>query len=174
MPSHQSEYSSWSTWNKLVFRFVCCYFLLYIFLMFFSGLFENSFRWIGSTILNITYDYDRSGYGSGDNTYAYITLFVTLVFGLFIFVLWSIIDFKRKSYNKLYYWFKVVLRLFLFVFMLSYGFVKVFQIQFQSPSLIRLLQPLGEMSPMGLAWTYMGYSKGFGAFAGLMEIIGGV
>ena len=58
--------------------------------------------------------------------------------------------------------------------MFLYGFVKVFQIQFQPASFVKLLQPLGEFSPMGLAWQYMGYSKGFGMFAGVMEILGGV
>ncbi|MBO3115638.1 hypothetical protein J4050_02705 [Winogradskyella sp. DF17] len=164
----------WSRWSKWTFRLVCSYFLLYIFLMFFSGLFETPFRWIGLEVLGISYEYDRSGFGSGDNTYAYITCFVNVVLAFFCFILWSLIDRKRPNYNTFYYWFKVVLRLFLIIFMFTYGFVKVFQIQFQSPSLIRLLQPIGEMSPMGLAWTYMGYSKGFGAFAGLMEIIGGI
>jgi hypothetical protein len=68
----------------------------------------------------------------------------------------------------------VVLRIFLIGAMFLYGFVKVFQIQFPSPSLAKLLQPLGELSPMGLAWTYMGYSKGFGMFAGFMELLGGL
>jgi hypothetical protein len=142
--------------------------------MFFSGLFETPFRWVGSKVLDITYNYDRNGFGSGDNTYAYITCFINVISALIIFIIWSIADYKRPNYNKFYYWFKVLLRLFLIFFMFTYGFVKVFQIQFQSPSLTLLLQPIGEMSPMGLAWTYMGYSKAFGAFAGLMEIIGGV
>lgn len=142
--------------------------------MFFSGLLEQPFRWIGAEILHIDYNYERNGFGSGDNTYAYITFFVNLVLAFLIVVIWSIADRKRKNYNKFYYWLTVILRLFLIVFMFSYGFVKVFQIQFQPPSLIRMLQPIGEMSPMGLAWTYMGYSKGFGAFAGLMEIVGGI
>lgn len=168
------EHKAWPIWSKLAFRLVCSYFLLYILLMFFSGLFETPIRWIGSEVLGISYEYDRNGFGSGDNTYAYITCFVNVVLALLSFVIWSLIDRKRTSYNTLYYWFKVILRLFLIVFMFSYGFVKIFQIQFQSPSLIRLLQPIGEMSPMGLAWTYMGYSKGFGAFAGFMEILGGM
>lgn len=171
---HPAEKKIWSKWSKWTFRLICSYFLLYIFLMFFGGLFETTFRWVGSKVLNITYDYDRNGFGSGDNTYAYISCFVNIVLAIFCLAIWSLIDRKRPNYNRFYYWFKVILRIFLIFFMFTYGFVKVFQIQFQSPSLVRLLQPIGEMSPMGLAWTYMGYSKGFGAFAGLMEIIGGI
>lgn len=164
----------WSFKSKLAFRFIFCYLILYIFLMFLAGLFEGLFRWIGVHILNITYDFEVSGFGSGDNSYAYITLFVNVFTAIIATLIWSILGKKQLSYNKLFYWFIVVLRVFLIGAMLLYGFVKVFQIQFRSPSLIRLLQPLGEFSPMGLAWTYMGYSKGFGMFAGLLEIIGGL
>jgi hypothetical protein len=142
--------------------------------MFTSSLFERSFKWIGEHLLGFTYQFDVNGFGSGDNTYAYITLFVNFCIAILITALWYLIDKKRKEYNTLFYWFLVLLRIFLIGSMLLYGFVKVFQIQFQHPSFIKLLQPLGEFSPMGLAWTYMGYSKGFGIFAGLMEISGGL
>ncbi|WP_299117729.1 DoxX family protein [uncultured Winogradskyella sp.] len=142
--------------------------------MFTNGLFETPFRWIGKTVLGFNYEFDVSGYGSGDNTYAYITLFVNIILALTVTILWSLLQRKKEEYNKFFYWFLVVLRFFIIAAMLLYGFVKVFQIQFQPPSFVKLLQPMGEYSPMGLAWTYMGYSKGFGMFAGLMEIIGGV
>ncbi len=174
MSLSQSYRENWSLPSKLIFRLVTSYLALYIILMFLSPLMEIPFRWIGTTILGINYSYDVRGNGSGDNTYAYITLFVSAVLAVLVFILWSLIDKKRKSYNQLQYWFFVILRVFLVAFMLLYGIVKVFQIQFQPPSLVKLLQPLGELSPMGLAWTYMGYSKGFGIFAGAMEIIGGL
>jgi hypothetical protein len=142
--------------------------------MFTSGMFETPFRWVGKHILGVTYEFDVSGFGSGDNTYGYITLFVNFCAALIIAVFWFFIDQKRKAYNTAFYWFLVLLRFFLIATMLLYGFVKVFQIQFQPPSFTKLMQPLGEFSPMGLAWTYMGYSKGFGMFAGLMEISGGL
>ncbi len=142
--------------------------------MFTSSLFETPFRWIGNTFLNFNYKYDVSGYGSGDNTFAYVTLFVNFILAIIVTSLWSIIQRNKKEYNKAFYWFLVVLRIFIILAMLLYGFVKVFQIQFQPASFDKLLQPLGEFSPMGLAWQYMGYSKGFGIFAGLMEILGGL
>lgn len=142
--------------------------------MFTSGLFETPFKYVGQHVLGFTYEYDVNGFGSGDNTYAYITLFFNFCLAIIITTIWSIIGGKRKEYNTAFYWLLVILRFFLIVAMLLYGFVKVFQIQFQYPSFIELLQPLGEFSPMGLAWNYMGFSKGFGMFAGLMEITGGL
>lgn len=162
----------WSFWSKLVFRLVFTYFMLYIFLMFFGSFFETPFRWIGKTVLNITYDYDVSGHGSGDNTYAYVTLFINVFLTLLIVTIWSYLDRKRNSYNILLYWFLVILRVAIVLTMFLYGAVKIFQIQFPPPNLVRLLEPLGNFSPMGLAWTYMGYSEGFNMFTGFMEVLG--
>ena len=171
---HQTYKEQWTEKSKLIFRLIFSYVVLYIILMFTSGLFETPFRWIGRTFLGFTYEFDVSGYGSGDNTYAYIALFVNVILAIICTIVWTIWHRHHQSYNKAFYWLIVILRIFLFGAMLLYGFVKVFQIQFGPPSFVRLLQPLGDYSPMGLAWTYMGFSKGFGMFAGIMEIIGGV
>ncbi|WP_223032723.1 DoxX family protein [Hanstruepera marina] len=165
---------NWSTLSKIFFRFIFSYFVLYILFTFSGGLFQTSLKWIGSTILGINYDYDISGYGSGDHTFSYVKLFSGFLLSVLTTTIWSIVDRKRPSYNALLYWFLVLLRLYLIYFMLVYGFVKVFKSQFPYPSLSRMLQPLGEFSPMGLAWTYMGYSNGFNIFTGTLEVIAGL
>lgn len=169
------EYNEhWNSLSKIIFRVLFTYFVLYILLMFSNSLFETPFRWIGKEIFKINYQYDVSGKGSGDHTFAYLTLFVTVVLTLIITIIWSVLDRKRKRYNKLLYWFLVFIRIVLIAAMLLYGFVKIFKLQFPSASLTHLLDPLGDFSPMGLAWTYMGFSKGFNVFVGLMEVIGGL
>lgn len=164
----------WTTVSKTLFRVVCTYFVLYILLMFLSPLFETPYRWIGKTIFKINYEYEVSGNGSGDHTFAYLTLFVTVILTFLTVSIWSILDRNRKSYNKLLYWFLVFLRMILVAAMLFYGFVKIFKLQFPSASLTHLLDPLGNFSPMGLAWTYMGFSKGFNVFVGFLEVLGGL
>ena len=164
----------WKTESKVLCRFLFTYFVLYILLIFLSPLFESVYRWIGKVIFEISYEYEVSGKGSGDHTYAYLTLFVNAVLTLLVVIIWSLVDAKRKSYNKLFYWFLVFLRFVLIAAMFLYGFVKVFKLQFPSASLTHLLDPLGDFSPMGLAWTYMGFSKGFNVFVGLLEVLGGV
>ena len=37
-----------------------------------------------------------------------------------------------------------------------------------------MIKTLGEKSPMGLAWTFMGFSKTYSIFAGLAEVIAGL
>ena len=164
----------WTTLSKALFRLLFTYFVLYILLALLSSFFETPYRWIGKTILGIDYDYEVSGNGSGDHTFAYITLFVNAIATFVLVIAWNLFDRKRKSYNKLLYWFLVFLRVVLIAAMLLYGFVKVFKLQFPSASLIHLLDPLGDFSPMGLAWTYMGFSKGFNVFVGALEVLGGL
>ncbi len=170
----QEYVEQWSGSSKLVFRFIFCYFAAYILLLFCGALLESPVIWIGEHVLGIDYFFEANGYGSGDNTFAYVLLFINASIAVLGTFVWSILNKKSKAYNKLLYWFLILLRVSLICTMFLYGFVKVFQIQFPSTSLIRLMEPLGNFSPMGLAWTYMGYSKGFGMFAGFMEILGGL
>ena len=56
----------------------------------------------------------------------------------------------------------------------SYGFAKVFPLQFTFPRLDRLIEPFNQFSPMGLLWTFMGYSKAYTIFSGAAEVTGGL
>lgn len=170
----QEYKEQWSRNTKIIFRLIFSYLSIYIFLLLLGSLFETPFKWVGKNILRIGYEYDANGFGSGDHTYAYISLFIGSLLSILATTIWSILDYKRKNYNNPLYWFLVILRVVLISAMFLYGFVKIFQIQFPYPSLTRLLEPLGNFSPMGLAWTYMGYSEGFNLFAGLMEVLGGL
>ena len=118
----QEYEEKWSIGRKVIFKLVFSYFFLYILLMFSSSVLETPFRWFGN-VLGFNYSYDVNGFGSGDHTYAYITLFANLILGIFIATLWILLDRKRKSYNQLMYWFVVLLRIFLIFFMFTYGFV---------------------------------------------------
>ncbi len=172
--SHESR-AYWSPTSKLVFRFVCLYFLSYI-LFAYSGrfFFESLFVWVGKNILQSEGRLEYFSTGSGDTTMAYISWLVQGTLTIVGVLIWSFLDRKRPSYNQLFYWFIVILRMYLVLQLFIYGFAKIFKGQFPGPSLTRLLQPIGEMSPMGLAWTYMGHSEGFNMFVGCMEVLGGL
>jgi hypothetical protein len=58
--------------------------------------------------------------------------------------------------------------------MIGYGFVKVIPTQMSYPTLIRLVQPLGTLSPMGVLWTSMGSSPAYEIFTGCAELAGGL
>src|SRR5690606_12836841 len=63
---------------------------------------------------------------------------------------------------------------FLFYVMVEYGLSKLLEVQFPRPRLERLAQPVGELSPMGLVWLFMGESPAYRALAGIAQISGGV
>lgn len=169
------EYNeNWSNIEKLVFRFLFSYFTLYIFGIFMSGLWKPLVVWVAKSILNIQYDFIQNGFGSGDTTFQYVLTFTYLIVSIVATIIWFLVDYKRKSYNNLNYGFLVLLRFILIYFMLIYGLIKVFHLQMIPPTYSKLMQPLGEMSPMGLAWTFMGYSKGYSMFAGGIEVLAGV
>lgn len=52
----------------------------------------------------------------------------------------------------------------------TYGAIKQIHAQMPPPTLNKLMQPLHEFSPMGLAWTFLGFSKGYNIFMGIVEI----
>jgi len=181
------NYFKWSLGQKVAIRFFFLFFVLYIFFNpngVFPGIdvlfgiyiepFHKLIPWIGKHILHLSYDITVFTNGSGDTTYDYVVIFFIFMLSLVGCLIWSVLDRRRASYNQLYYWLTVMIRYYAAFTMLTYGFVKVFKLQFPSPSLNRLLQPYGDSSPMGLAWTFMGYSKGYNYFTGFAEVLGGL
>ncbi|RRB02721.1 hypothetical protein [Larkinella rosea] len=176
----------WNTAQKLAFRFFFVYFILYVFPFPFEHLpgsnvlieyYNNAWNalvpWIGRTVLQLPYEITVFPNGSGDTTFNYVQLLCFGVVSFTALLIWSALDHHRPNYNTLLYWLVVVLRYYLAFTMFTYGFAKVFKTQFPAPNLNRLMQPYGQSSPMGLAWTFMGYSTAYNWFTGLGEIIGG-
>jgi hypothetical protein len=179
--------SSWNTTTKLFFRLGFIYFLLYVFPFpigwipfteFIQAQYYNAWlgpaNWIGKNILSIPYEITILPNGSGDTTFNYVLIFIFLVIAVVGTIIWSILDYKRTHYEKLWCWFVTALRYYLGIVLLSYGFVKVIQIQFPAPSLETLLQPYGESTSMKLLWTFMGHSQTYNLFIGLAEVGAGL
>lgn len=171
----------WTGLQKFIFRFLAIYFALMIVpsvLGLFWSVFPGDYwfkliQWTGKHLLHIPYDVTVRPNGSGDTTYNYVEVFLNFILSILFALIWSIVDRHRNDYHRLYYWLRVMVRYYLFYTMLQYGFFKVIQLQFPFPSQGELLQPLGDSSPMGLAWNFMGYSKGYNFFAGFLEVLGG-
>ncbi len=170
----QEYRAQWSPKQKIVLRFLFSYITLYILFMLLGFLFESPLRWFAEYILQWDADFKISNTGSGDRAYDYVKLGLNAFLAVLITIGWSVLDGKRPSYNQLFYWLRVIIRLTLFIAMIIYGLAKVFKGQFSDPTLARLLQPVGELSPMGLAWTFMGHSVAYNIFIGFAEILGGL
>jgi hypothetical protein len=177
----------WSTPNQISFRFFFLYFATYIFFTpnnelplintLYDGLNNLLHRfipWFAQHIFGYHKPITIFTNGSGDTTYDYMLWFFGITLTLAGTIIWTLLDRKRKDYRALYYWIRVIVRYYLFYTMISYGFFKVIKVQFPFPSLYRLVQPYGNSSPMGLAWTYMGYSTTYNYFTGFAELLGGL
>lgn len=170
----QTHKAQWSLREKLILRFIFSYIILYILLLLLGFSLENSLRWFARNVLQLNQDFEVLNSGSGDRMFDFVRLAFNAIAALIIGLVWSALDRKRPSYNKLAYWFQMTLRLTLFCAMLLYGLAKIFKGQFPDPTLKLLVQPVGELSPMGLAWTFMGHSLTYNIFIGFAEVLGGL
>lgn len=179
------EQLPWSLPKKILFRFAFLYFLLFIafvnngcfpfwnYITQYSDIvLHKAIPWIGKHILHLSYDITTFTNGSGDTTYDYVLLGCIALTAVIGTLVWSAADRKNNSYPRLYYWLITGIRYYLALTLISYGLVKVFKLQFPAPGLFRLTETYGESSPMGLAWTFLGFSKGYNVFMGIAELSG--
>jgi hypothetical protein len=112
--------------------------------------------------------------GGGDCMFGWVTAFCLLMIATVATGVWSLLDRRRENYAELHKWFRLFIRLGLAGHMIHYGMVKVIPVQMAYPSLIRLLQPLGTLSPMGVLWASMGSAPVYQIFTGCAEVAGGL
>ncbi|GHD79149.1 hypothetical protein GCM10010317_099410 [Streptomyces mirabilis] len=86
---------------------------------------------------------------------------------------WSVLDRNRTDYAALDKWVRLAARFCLAGQMFSYGAAKAVPLQFQLPP-SKLVEPLGDLSPMGLLWAQTGSSKPYQMLLGCAEIAGGL
>lgn len=99
----------------------------------------------------------------------YISVFIVCIVAGAI---WSWLDRKRPSYNRLNYWFRVYLRYAVAIIMLSYGVDKLIPVQMPYPNAITLLRRFGDQNLFNVLWNFIGASPGYQIFTGVCEITG--
>jgi uncharacterized membrane protein YphA (DoxX/SURF4 family) len=174
----------WSLSMRIVFRFTFAYFLLYMcpraIGSLSAGLKANTVvdtvwhavvPWWGQNVLHISGDFSEVATGSGDRLYDYVLISIILVLAVIACAVWSWLDRKRPNYEALYQWLRIVVRVSLAITLMAYGCNKIFRSQFFAPSLLRLMTPYGQTSPMDLLWTLMGYSRAYSFFGGVGEMV---
>jgi hypothetical protein len=179
--------SEWAPAQKIFFRFVFVYLVLYnlpfplnavpipgldVVLGVFGEPWSTFVICVGKHVLHVTATVHRTG--SGDTMLAYVEAFCILVLSVAAAAVWTLLDRRRPGYTRLHEWLRVYVRFSLATAMLSYGGYKVIMSQFAAPDPDRLIQTFGEASPMGLLWTFMGASRSYNVFSGLAEMISGL
>jgi uncharacterized membrane protein YphA (DoxX/SURF4 family) len=196
-PSTTPQHSAWPWWTRVAFRLS---FLFWAIFCLESGginvLFgiippaalwldkivswpsEHLAAWLGVHLFHLSQDvvYPHPT-GSGDTAAAYLAALTAILIAVLGTILWSAIAEprrKRLEYQTLYAWLRLAMRFVLAATLLSYGFSKVFDLQFPPPQSYRLEETYGNSSPMGLLWTFMGASVPYTIFSGFAEVIPGV
>jgi hypothetical protein len=130
--------------------------------------------WVAEHVFGLKTPLVYSGSGSGDKQFDWVLVFSMFVTALIAAAVWSILDRRRPSYPTLRKWFGLFLLLCLASQMFVYGMVKAIPLQMPYPFLSRLVEPFGNMSPMGVLWFSVGASPAYETFAGCAELLAGL
>jgi hypothetical protein len=176
----------WSFPQRLAFRFATIYLVLYNFDVairlalgtdvlsaLYDRLWERVVPWAGARFLHLEVPVGPPN-GSGDRLFDWVQILCFAVLAWAGGLIWSVVDHDRPHYRKLLAWLRLYVRYSLGVTLLSYGAFKVFKSQFPAPVPFRLTESYGDSSPMGLLWTFMGYSTPYTIFAGGAEVLAGI
>lgn len=164
-----------------VLRFFHLYVISYVYLFMFTSqfsplerIYKNGVLWLCKNIFKSQQlEYIRIT-GSGDTTLDYWVVVVNMIFAAVVAIIIILTDKKHRTYKDVYWFTVVVVRYYVAMIMLSYGFSKLHNGQFPANSIDRLEEKVGNVSPMGLVWTMMGASTGYTFVSGLLETFGGL
>ncbi|QNA43699.1 hypothetical protein [Lacibacter sediminis] len=185
MGNLSAEPLPWNSYRKTGFRFAFIFFILFIVLLDWSvnpvfsyvyyeaGLAEfldAIINQTGKNLFHISYTIISPYDGQhNDRTYAYLLYFIMLMAALFGTIIWTALDRKRTNYDTLYYWLTTIIRYYLAFTLFLFALEKFFKLQFPDLGLYLLSEPVGNLSPMNLAWAFFGYSYGYNIFMGIAE-----
>lgn len=181
--SNSGASATWPLMTRILFRFAAAFFILVSFPFPFDLIPSASLTGrlnampdvpvrAMARLLRVSVDVRPNG--SGDTTYSWVYLVCVAIGAVVVTLVWSVIDRRRRDYDRAWIALRAYLRFVLAMAMIRYGAAKVIPSQFPPPTLDRLLQPFGDASPMGLLWTFMGASAAYTIFAGSMEMLGGL
>ncbi|HEX4459365.1 MAG TPA: hypothetical protein VIA18_15405 [Polyangia bacterium] len=176
---------AWSAARRFAFRFLFAYVALYSFSLASNSefgwdwltlnkLWHALIPWLGKHVLHLPKAIDNFTNGSGDTLYDWLLDGFWACTALVAAMVWSVVDRRRTQYERLHAVLRLWVRYALAYQMLSYGFAKVFKLQFPLPAPSRLAETYGESSPMGILWAFMGVSTAYTVFGGLSEVLGGL
>jgi uncharacterized membrane protein YphA (DoxX/SURF4 family) len=176
---------AWSAAKRIGFRFLFSYFVLYLApfpLSIIPGswspgalwgkLDEKLALWTETHLFGLAKPVPVVPTGSGDTMLSWASQVNWLLVAVIATVAWTLLDRRRREYSRLSQWLQVYVRFGLATIMFGYGFAKIIPTQMQRPSLERLVEPWGEFSPMGVLWSFMGFSNVYQIFTGIGEALG--
>ncbi len=182
-----TELPPWSPGLRIAFRFIVCYLPLSAYLgplSFLPGtggatriyfrFWQAVLPWMAKHVLHLNRPLDLLQDGGGDNTASFVKLLSMGILAAVATLVWTLLDRKRRDYRQLHAALRLYVRYLLGFVMFNYGMIKVIQTQFLPIGSWRLEEQYGDLSPMGLLWTFMGHSAPYNVFTGGAEALGGL
>ncbi|MEQ1760586.1 MAG: hypothetical protein ABL986_19925 [Vicinamibacterales bacterium] len=178
----------WKATTRVAFRFVFVYILVYAAatqilggLLLFPGLsfpalgtrwpMRDITTWFATRALRLDSPLIVTG-NSGDTAFYWAQTFWLLLLAALIAAVWSELD-RRRAYPTLHGWFRVFVRWAVAAQLFYYGMAKVIPTQFPAPSLVTLVEHVGNLSLDDLLWTFIGASTPYQIFTGVAEVAAG-
>ncbi len=172
----------WSGKKLIVVRFLFSYFLLFVLYdilgrlgsvlkgskQFINGL----LHFIGTEVFQISDKTILIVNNFSDTSFNYFVIGSLIGISTLAALFWTFLSKNRIREPYLFYGLHVLVRFYLGFILINYGLVKLFHLQFSEPSLMTLVTSNGQMSPIKLAWSFFGYSKGYSIFMGGLEVMG--
>jgi hypothetical protein len=190
----------WSFATRLAFRFAFTYLMIYALGCGNATLWEvipfhigehledwtswpffHGAQWLGQHLFHLTgVGAKLHATGSGDTILNWIAVGIMLAVSILATLLWTALAELRSpahrslAYPRLFFWFRLIIRLTLGVAMINYGLSKLFPLQMPPPSLAVLNEPLGNTSPMTMLWTLIGLNPVYEMICGAAEAAAGI
>lgn len=111
--------------------------------------------WVADHVVHPGFDVQHARRTGGEPTKEYIRVGLAAVFATVGGSAWALLDHRRTDARKVDQWLRLFLRVYLVAELFSYGFDKVFPIQFSPVDTVRLSQMFGESMPVafsGRSW----------------------
>lgn len=128
---------------------------------------------LGNAALGIEAPIEVLQAGSSDMTWNYVAQLWFVIAAVVGAGVWTAVGRGRPDHAKLSAWLRIAVRYSLALAMFAYGLAKWSGNQFQPPDPMRLSETYGDSSPLGLAWTFLGFSPAYCWFMGLAEVLAG-
>jgi hypothetical protein len=127
--------------------------------------------WVARHVFHLTGPMPNGNRGdNGDVAEEFARLLLSVVIAIVAAACWTIADRKRPRSRWVGDTLRVLLRYSIALGLASYAVAKLLPLQFQSPGAFVLEQRVGDLTPMSLLWTFMGYSRPYAFFGGMMEL----
>lgn len=182
--SERHEPPRWSLATRIAFRFLFCYFALYILpsLLFrgdflrelYTDFWDAVVVWADEAVVHVPYELSFDERGISNAPYGWVQFLCTVTLACAATVVWSVLDRRRVQYARLHPWLRLAVRYMLAVIMIRYGAIKIIPSQMIAPPPLGALQQrIGDVFPNHLLWWTVGASPPFETATGLAELLGG-